>query len=393
MKEHFKKSIAIVLALLCLVMCPLVVSAKEAEAEENIAPLPIETEAKAVLLGDVDSGKILTGSNIHEKVYPASVTKIMTLLLAMEALESGKIHLDDVVTASATAAGKGGSQIWLKEGEQMTVQDLLKATTVASANDASTALAETIAGSESAFCDRMNEKAQNLGMLDTHFENCTGLDDDTKNHVTSAYDVFLMSRALLSHEKILEYSTIWMDSLRGGETSLVNTNKLVHSYTGVTGLKTGTTSKAGCCVSASAKREETHFVAVVMGSPNSKSRFQTAKALLDWGFSNFETVSISVPEASLAPIQVLQGKENEIRIEAPKPVRLLLPKGQKEKIQTEVLLPVDVAAPLEEGQILGKVHFLLDEHVLESVSLKSPRKILKISFADAFYRILCTLCG
>lgn len=283
MNRKLKTVLCAALVLLLMFSCCCVSFADE--------PMPVTVKAKAAVLMDVDSGKVLMSMNADEKLYPASVTKIMTLLLVTEALDSGKISLSDTVTASASAASKGGSQIWLKEGEQMTVDDLLKATAVYSANDACTALGELLAGSDEAFTAMINERAGQLGMKNTHFDNCTGLDDTTTTHLTTAMDVAIMSRELLKHERIMNYTTIWMDSLRGGATELVNTNKLVRFYKGTTGLKTGTTAKAGCCVSASAKRGNTHLIAVVMGSQTSDDRFNGAKAMLNWGFANYSTVA------------------------------------------------------------------------------------------------------
>ena len=247
--------------------------------------------AKSAVLMDQVTGVVLFEKNCHEKLYPASVTKIMSLLLFTEAIESNKLHPEDRITATREAVEKGGSQIWLKEGEQMTADELLRATAIGSANDACTALAVHLAGSETAFVRQMNERAQQLGMHDTVFENCTGLDDDTETHLTTAYDIALMSRALLAHEKIQKYTTVWMDSLRNGQTQLVNTNKLVRFYSGTTGLKTGTTGKAGCCVSASARRDGMHLIAVVLHAPTSNDRFADAKTMLDWGFASFESVA------------------------------------------------------------------------------------------------------
>ncbi|MBR2731734.1 MAG: D-alanyl-D-alanine carboxypeptidase, partial [Clostridia bacterium] len=238
-----------------LLTAALCVAAAPPRPSASTQTLPVEIEAKAAVLMEVSTGKVLLKLNERERLWPASVTKILPMLLVVEAIEAGQIGPDDPVTVSAEAAGKGGSQIWLKEGEQMTVHELLKATAVSSANDACTALGEYIAGSDAAFVQRLNERAKQLGMRDTHFENCTGLDDSAQDHKTTAMDVAIMSRALLQHEGILDYTTIWMDSLRGGATALVNTNKLVRFYPGATGLKTGTTAKAGCCISASALRD------------------------------------------------------------------------------------------------------------------------------------------
>ncbi len=254
----------------------------------------ISVKAKSAVLMDVQTGKVLYAFNEKEKLYPASVTKVMPLLLFMEAVDEGRLSLEDKVKTTPEAASKGGSQIWLKEGEEMSVDDLLKATAVGSANDACTSLGIHLAGSEEGFVKMMNERAMALGMKNTHFVNCSGLDDDTTEHLTTAYDVALMSAELLRHERIKTYTTVWMDSLRDGKTQLVNTNRLVRFYSGTTGLKTGTTSKAGHCLSASAERDGLHLVAVVMGAETSEDRFEGAKSMLDWGFANFETFTPSV---------------------------------------------------------------------------------------------------
>ncbi|MEG2081320.1 MAG: D-alanyl-D-alanine carboxypeptidase family protein, partial [Oscillospiraceae bacterium] len=248
---------------------------------EELPQMQVEVKAKSAILMDAGTGTVLMAKNAHDKLFPASVTKIMSLLLITEAIDQGKIALTDAVTASTAASKMGGSEIWLKEGETMSVDELLKATVVASANDACYALSEVVSGSNEAFVKRMNERAKELGMNDTNFENCTGLDDTATNHLTSAYDIAIMSMELLKHQRIMNYSTIWMDSLRNGATELVNTNKLVRFYEGTTGLKTGTTGKAGCCVSATAKRDDLHLIAVVMGSDNSNDRFDGAKAMLN----------------------------------------------------------------------------------------------------------------
>ena len=392
MKMLRKRVVSLFLSAI-LLFVPTISAFAEPSSAENFAKLPLETTAKAALLADVESGQVLCAKAPHEKLYPASVTKIMTLLLVMEALEAGQISLTDTCAASREAAEKGGSQIWLKEGETMTVDELLKASAVASANDACEVLAEHVCGSSAAFVERMNERAKELGMLDTHFENCTGLDDTAETHQTSAYDVMLMSRALLSHEAIQNYTTIWMDSLRSGKTELVNTNKLVRFYKGATGLKTGTTSKAGCCISASAKREGTHFVAVVLGAENSKDRFNTARGLLDWGFANFQSVPLQISEEKITSVHVLHGEKEEILPICPKTVSVLLKKGQEKTLEEEFDLSLNVEAPVEKGQTLGTVTFRCGEEVLKTYALLSPETILPLSFASAFRRILCVLCG
>ena len=344
---------------------------------------PIEIKAKSAVLMDASTGKVLMKYNENDKVYPASVTKIMPLLLITEAIDDGRIALNDVVTVTGSAASKGGSQIWLKEGEQMSVDDLLKATAVYSANDACTALGEYLAGSDEAFVKMLNERAQELGMNNTHFENCTGLDDTTENHLTTALDVATMSRELLKHELITNYTTIWMDSLREGQTEIVNTNKLVRFYEGTTGLKTGTTSKAGCCVSASAMREGTHLIAVVMGSDNSSDRFETAKAMLNWGFANYATVTPEIDTTLIPDVGVINGV-----IEKIKPNPVLIEKGREADITQTIDLAVDVAAPVEQGQVLGTVTFRLGDEVLGEYNITAPDTVEKLTFKIVFMRII-----
>lgn len=347
--------------------------------------------AKAAVLMEQAGGAVLFAENEHEKLYPASVTKIMSLLLFLEAIERGDLSPEQTVTASAAAAAKGGSQIWLKEGEQMTVDELLRATAIGSANDACTALAEAVAGSEESFVALMNEKAKALGMNDTHFDNCTGLDDDTTTHLTSACDIALMSRELLSHEKILDYSTVWMDTLRGGETQLVNTNKLVRFFKDTTGLKTGTTSKAGCCISASAKRGDMHLIAVVLGAQNSSDRFDSAKNLLNWGFAGFESVTPQVAPELLSPVRVDRGVF-ETLTPAPDSVGpLILRRGEKEKLTADAALSSDVEAPVEPGQVLGKVTFSVDGKTVAETALRAPQGVKRLTGFDILLRMLASL--
>lgn len=333
---------------------------------------------------ELSSGKILLSKNPDEKLPPASITKIMTMLLVMEALDNGKITLDDIVTTSLNASSKGGSQIWLKEGEQMTVHELLKATAVASANDASTALGEYIAGDETAFVSMMNEKAKSLGMTNTNFENPTGLDDTTENHYTTAKDIAIMSRELLKYEKIKEYTTIWMDSLRNEETQLVNTNRLVRFYEGATGLKTGTTSKAGYCVSATAKRNNMELVAVVLGSDDSTERFEDAKKMLNWGFSNYAVYEPQLDLSLITDVNVLYGEVESITpiTEAINPI--LIKKGTEDKITQRVDLCIDVEAPVEKGQKLGTVYFEADGELLAECAIKNENYIPQRSWFFVF---------
>lgn len=351
----------------------------------------IQINAKAAVLMDASTGEVLYSFNENEKLYPASVTKIMPLLLFMEALDGGKIALTDTVTASPTAASKGGSQIWLKEGETMTVDELLRATAIASANDACTALGEHIAGSEVGFVKMMNDRARELGMVNTNFVNCSGLDDDTTEHLTTAYDIALMSKELLSHERVKTYTTVWMDSLRGGETQLVNTNKLVRFYSGTTGLKTGTTSKAGYCLSASAERDGLHLIAVVMGAENSNERFEGAKAMLNWGFANFETVTPQIDSSLFGQVEVIRGVKESIKpiITGVKPITLKA--GEKSQLKTEINICESVEAPVENNQILGTVILKIADKEIVKYNLINENFVEKTNIGHIMVRILCSL--
>lgn len=351
----------------------------------------ISVNAKASVLMDVQTGQVLYSVNENEQLYPASVTKIMPLLLFMEALDSGKITLDEIVTTSPTAAAKGGSQIWLKEGEQMTVDELLRAIAIASANDACTALGEHIAGSEEGFVKMMNDRAKELGMKNTNFVNCSGLDDDTTEHLTTAYDIALMSRELLKHERIKTYTTVWMDTLRDGETELTNTNRLVRFYNGTTGLKTGTTSKAGHCLSASAERDSLHLIAVVMGSDNSTDRFEGAKAMLNWGFANYETVTPEIDPSLITDVRVLKGTDKYVKPEITGIQPLTLKAGQKSGLETEISLASDVEAPVEENQILGKVKLKIGGETVGEYNLTAKNAVGKINLLIMMERILKSL--
>ena len=374
--------------LLCIIIAGTFLSFSVFSANEDEK---LDVKAKSYVLMDVSNGKLLLGKNEHERLYPASVTKIMTLLLVIEKIDSGKLSLEDKVTASTAAAGKGGSQIWLKEGETMTVDELLRAAAIGSANDACTALAEHIAGSEEGFVKLMNAKANELGMKDTNFENCTGLDDDTENHLTSAYDIALMSRELLSHERIQNYTTVWMDSLRSGATELVNTNKLVRFYKGTTGLKTGTTSKAGHCISASAMRKNLHLIAVVLGAENSTDRFEGAKALLNYGFANYETVTPNFDSSLITDVNVIKGIEQSVTPQVEKVLPMTLETGTGAKIQPKINLALSVEAPVEKGQLLGTLEFEIEGNVIASYNIVSPVEIRKINFGDMLIRLLRSL--
>lgn len=357
----------------------------------NDTSMQIDVNAKAAVLMEADSGIVLMAQNENEKLYPASVTKIMSMILVCEAIEEGKINLDDTVSASENACSKGGSQIWLEPGEQMTVDELLKATAVYSANDACTLLGEYVAGGDEAFVEMMNKKADELGMKNTDFENCTGLDDTAENHMTTAYDIALMSRELLKYDIIKNYSTIWMDSLRGGKTQLVNTNKLVRTYKGITGLKTGTTDKAGCCVSATAERDGLSLIAVVMGCENSKERFSDASSLLDWGFANYECFTPVINDDDLKDIKIILGEKEYMSPQIEDIHPILLPRGHSGNIEKQVEAASDLKAPVEQGQKVGTVKFISDSQVLSEYNLYAGEYIGKIRFLDYIAKIFVSV--
>ena len=340
-----------------------------------------EIGAPAAILMDANSGKILFEKNTHEQRPCASITKVMTLLLVMEAIDSEKIHWDDVVTTSAHAASMGGSDIWLEEGEQMTVDEMVKATVVASANDAAVALAEHICGTEDDFVRAMNERAKVLGMNDTTFMNCNGLDEE--GHLTSAYDVAVMSRELIKHEAIYDYSNIWLDYLRDGETQIVNTNKLLKSYDGITGLKTGTTGDAGSCISATAQRDGLSLIAVVLGADSGKGRFKDAATLLDYGFANFETAELKLND-SLYPITVEGGMKDQAALVCEDTAYLTLPKGELDKMEQTVELEESVPAPVMKGTKVGTLRFSLDGEEVASFDVLTAEDVEEKSFASVF---------
>lgn len=350
------------------------------EDKKQLESLPVEIKAKAAVLMEVTSGKVLMEYNPDTKLFPASVTKIMTMLLVAEAINSKKITLADKVTCSANAATKGGSQIWLEEGESMTVDELLRATAIGSANDAATLLGEYVAGSETAFIDMMNSRAKELKMNNTHFENATGLDDTTDTHLTTARDIGIMSCELLKYDFIRDYTTVWMDSLRGGKTELVNTNKLVRFYSGTTGLKTGTTAKAGCCVSASAERDGLHLVAVVMGSANSNDRFNTAKAMLNWGFSNYSCVTPKISKKYYKNVEVVGGKENFVKPEMPSVSSVIVKKGEEDKIEIKVKMEECLEAPVVEKQTIGNIKIMIGDKKVSEHKITAKNAVEKLGF-------------
>lgn len=344
--------------------------------------------ASAVLM-EKETGAFLLEENSHEKLEPASVTKIMTLLLVMEALDSGRVSRDDMVSVSAYAAGMGGSQVYLEEGERMPVSEMIKCVTVVSGNDCAVALAEHLAGSEGAFVTQMNQRAQELGMADTTFLNCTGL--PAQGHVTSAHDIALMSRELiLNHPGIREYTTIWMDSIRDGEFGLTNTNRLVRFYEGATGLKTGYTSSAHYCMSATAERDGMELIAVVMKSPTSSQRFEDAKALLDYGFANYAAVPV-YPDAPLAPVDVLLGTQAQVQPQLERDCRLLVRRGEESQVTTQLSLSENVEAPVEQGQILGQLEVYVAGEPRDTVPILSAQQVDRLSIPGIFTRMLSKL--
>lgn len=331
--------------------------------------------AKSAILMEESTGNILYESNPDERVPIASVTKVMTMLLIMEAVDSGKISLDDMVTVSENAMSYGGSTMFLETGEQLTVNDMLKGIAVASANDGCVAMAEHLAGSESAFVDMMNEKAKELGMENTHFMNTNGLDED--DHYSSARDVAIMSRELMKHETIFNYTSIWMDTLRGGKFQLANTNKLIRFYDGANGLKTGSTSKALCCLSAAAKRNDMQLIAVVLGAPTSAERFASAKSLLDYGFANYAVNTQITAGDEVQKIAVEKGVDKEVGVVAGDSCSTLVKKGQEDNITKEIKIDETITAPIEAGQKIGTMTISRDGEVIADIDLNASSAVEK----------------
>ena len=373
-----KRIIVMITVLITLVVLPFPAQA----AELNVA-------GKSAALMDVATGTILYESNSHERLAPASVTKVMTMLLIMEAVDSGKIAMTDTVTASETAAAKGGSQIYLKAGETMSVSDMLKAIAVSSANDCACAMAEHIAGSEEAFVARMNQRAAELGMQDTYFVNCTGLDDgaDAAQHRTSAHDIALMSRELLkNHPDIKKFTTIWMDTVRNGTFGLSNTNKLVRFYQGATGLKTGFTSGAGYCLSASARREGMELIAVVMGADTSANRNAACRQLLDYGFANYAVIQPELAEAEPVPVKL--GTADSVSAVLGDTEGLLIDKAQKNSVTMELSVDAAVTAPVSRGQRLGTLTVKAGEQIVREIPLVAAEGVARMDLGDLFGMVL-----
>lgn len=367
----------------------LLAAAPSALAEQAAGP-PEGVSAKACLLMERETGSVLCAQNEHERLEPASVTKVMTMLLTVEALENGSIHPEDMVSASEHAASMGGSQIFLKEGEQMSVEDLLKSVAVASGNDAAVALAEFQAGSESAFVDRMNQRAQELGMKDTHFVNCNGL--PAEGHLTSAYDIALMSRELLSHETIRPFVGIWTDAIRDGAFHLANTNKLIRYYDGATGLKTGSTDSAGFCISASAQRDGMELIAVILGSKSSAERFSSAKALLNYGFGAYTLVD-AAPQEPLPVVAVKLGEQEQVALEQQDSCTLLVERTQADQVSAAVEVPESVDAPVAAGDKLGTLTLSVGETAVKTLPLTAAASVERLNLSDLFRRLALGMAG
>ena len=344
----------------------------------------------AAILIVEDSGTVFYEKNADESRPIASITKIMTLLLTFEALEAGKVSLSDIVPVSEHAYHMGGSQIWLEPGEQLTLDEMLKAICISSANDAAVAVAEFIGGSEPVFVERMNARAKELGMQSTTFRNACGLDED--GHLSTARDVAIMSREmLLNHPEIENYCTVWMDTLRGGATQLVNTNKLLKSYNGITGLKTGTTGKAGVCISASASRDDLRLIAVVLGSSSGKERFAAATSLLDYGFAMFESALVPIPADAPKALPVQKGEEPALELCYTAPERCLAVKGQGSALQAEVELPQTLEAPIREGSVIGSLNIKNSQGILQSCPIIAAESVDARSFSGCFRRVVNAL--
>ncbi len=388
------KKITCLLLSLILTTSPVIIFAENgtnytAEEYKLLEP-KLQLDCKSAVLMEAKSGTVLYSSNQNTAYSPASVTKIMTLLLAMEALDNEKFALTDTVNVSAYATSMGGSQVYLREGESITVEDLIKCVVIASANDAAVALAELVAGSEDVFISMMNERATELGMKNTHFENVTGLDDTTENHVTSAMDIAIMSRELIKHELILKYSSIWQDTIRNGEFTLTNTNRLVRFYDGCNGLKTGSTEKAGFCMSATAEREGMQLIAVVMGAPSRDTRNGIARELLDFGFSNYAL--LNSPRCNLEKIPVLFGNKKAVEIYADEFLKVVN-KSDIKRIESFYETPENIEAPMEAGTKIGSVKYMLGDVVVGQSDICLGENAEKISFADIYLKILLSMLG
>ena len=375
--------------LLCLMLAVLSILRGFAASAEGITPATaddFDVPCAAAILIDEDSGTVLYEKNADERRPIASITKVMTLLLTFEALEAGQIHLDDLVPISEHAYHMGGSQIWLEPGEEMTLDDMLKAICISSANDAAVAVAEYVGGSETAFAEKMNARAAELGMTNTHFVNACGLDE--AGHLSTARDVATMSREmLLHHTEVRDYCSIWMDTLRGGATQLVNTNKLLKSYSGITGLKTGTTGGAGVCISASAERDGLRLIAVVLGSSSGKERFAAATSLLDYGFAHYENSVAELPADAPQTLPVTHGTAPEVGLAYTAPGRYLTPKGEGGTLQAVLDLPETLAAPVAAGDTVGAVKILKNSVEVKTYPITAAQNVDALSFGYCFAKL------
>jgi len=357
------------------------------ESENNKTELDVL--APSAILVEKDSGKILYEKNAQERRSCASITKIMTMLLVMEAIDNGSLSETDTIVASEHASSMGGSDIWLEPGESMTAGEMIKAVMVASANDAAVALAEHISGSEETFVSKMNERAKELGMNDTEFKNCNGLDEE--GHLTTAYDISLMARELMKHQEIFKYSSIWIDYLRDGKTQLVNTNKLLKSYQGITGLKTGTTDEAGCCMVATAKRNNLNLISIVLGDATSKDRFSDAAKILDFGFANFISLKPKLQSDILEPLKVNNGVKKNVNLKVDFSKDIFIEKGKEKNITYSLELLNEIKAPIKENDVVGKLIYKSGDEVIAEYEIKASENIEKISFFIAFKNLLFSL--
>ena len=356
-----------------------VASSNVTEEYINDTSNPLNLDCESAILIEQNTGKILYSYNVHEKLRPASVTKIMSILLIMDAIKDRKINYDTKIPCSENAAAMGGSQIWLDTTENLSVEEMLKAICVVSANDCVTAMAEYLGGTEDGFVKMMNEKAKSIGMNDTEFKNCHGIDED--GHMTSSYDISLMSRELLnSYPEITKYTTIWSDSLRDGKSELINTNKLVHNYKGCTGLKTGSTSQALFNLSASATRDDLSLIAVVMKSPTSAKRFKCASSLLDYGFANFEYKKLISKDDVIKSVKVSKGVVSETNVIAESDCGTIITKGNDFSIEQNIEMPDTISAPIKKGENIGKLTYVLDGEKVGECNLVVNEDIDKISY-------------
>lgn len=371
-----KRVISLILALSFVLSFPICVNAAENK----------KINVKSSILMCLDTGDVIKQNNAYEHLSPASVTKLMSILLILEAIDSGKIKLTDEVAATENAVSKGGSQIWLEVGEKMSVNDLFKAVVIASANDACTLLGEYVAGSDSAFVDMMNKRVETLGLKNSHFENCTGLDDEITNHYSCAYDLAVIAKEVMKHKLILKYSTVWLDSLRNGKTELNNTNKMINKYNGMTGLKTGTTSNAGFCLCATATRDGISFVSVVLGAQTSDERFALTQELLDYGFANYKLDNIKIDNSKLKTVKVKNGVDKSITPKCELNKKLLLPKNS-DNITYKYSFLEEVKAPVKKGDKIGVITVYSGNKKISSIELKSDKNIKSVTFLYIFKKM------